>query len=151
MPRGWARAGPRLTALTSGGNHTPVPAPNSPTTQVRTKSVYEPAEPADGRRVLVTRYWPRGVARAAVDEYVSALAPSRELLHAFKDGAMDWDAFRERYLVEMSAPASRAVIERLAERAGSEPVTLLCVCREESRCHRSLLRELIAKTGPREE
>ena len=128
-----------------------MPAPNSPTTQVRTKSVYEPAEPADGRRVPVTRYWPRGVARAAVDEYVSALAPSRELLHAFKDGAMDWDAFRERYLVEMSAPASRAAIARLAERAGSEPVTLLCVCREESRCHRSLLRELIAKTGPREE
>ena len=128
-----------------------MPAPNSPTTQARTKSVYEPAEPADGRRVLVTRYWPRGVARAAVDEYVSALAPSRELLHAFKDGAMDWDAFRERYLVEMSAPAARAEIARLAERAGSEPVTLLCVCREESRCHRSLLRELIAKTGPREE
>jgi len=128
-----------------------VPAPTSPTTQVRTKSVYDSAEPADGRRVLATRYWPRGVARAAVDEYVSALAPSRELLHAFKDGAMDWDAFRERYLEEMSAPAARAEIARLAERAASEPVTLLCVCRQESRCHRSLLRELIAKTGPREE
>jgi uncharacterized protein YeaO (DUF488 family) len=86
-----------------------------------------------------------------VDEYVSALAPSRELLHAFKDGAMDWDAFRERYLEEMSAPAARAEMARLAERAASEPVTLLCVCRQESRCHRSLLRELIAKTGPREE
>ena len=128
-----------------------MPAPNSPTTQVRTKSVYEPAEPADGRRVLVTRYWPRGVARAAVDEYVSALAPSRELLHAFKDGAMDWDAFRERYLAEMSAPPARAEIARLAERAASEPVTLLCVCREESRCHRSLLRELVANSAPREE
>jgi len=128
-----------------------VPAPTSPTTQVRAKSVYEPAEPADGRRVLVTRYWPRGVAKAAVDEYVSALAPSRELLHTFKDGAMDWDAFRERYMVEMSAPASRAEIARLAERAAAEPVTLLCVCREDARCHRSLLRELVARTAPREE
>ena len=128
-----------------------MPAPNSPTALLHTKSVYDSAEPADGRRVLVTRYWPRGVARAAVDEYASALAPSRELLHAFKDGAMDWDAFRERYLVEMSAPAARAEIARLAEGAASEPLTLLCVCREESRCHRSLLRELVTKIGPREE
>ena len=128
-----------------------MPAPNSPTAQLHTRSVYGPAEPADGRRVLVTRYWPRGVAKAAVDEYVSVLAPSRELLHAFKDGAMDWDAFRERYLEEMSAPAARAEMARLAERVASEPVTLLCVCREESRCHRSLLRDLVAKTEPREE
>ena len=128
-----------------------MPAPNSPTAQLHTKSVYDPPAAGDGFRVLATRYWPRGVPRAAADEYVRALSPSEELLRAFKDGAMDWDAFRERYLVEMSAPASRAAIARLAERAGSEPVTLLCVCREESRCHRSLLRELIAKTGPREE
>jgi uncharacterized protein YeaO (DUF488 family) len=78
-----------------------------------------------------------------VDEYVSALAPSRELLHAFKASTMDWDAFRRRYLEEMSAPAARAEIARLAEGATSEPVTLLCVCREESRCHRSLLSQLI--------
>jgi len=128
-----------------------VPAPTSPTAQLHAKSVYEPAESADGRRVLVTRYWPRGVAKAAVDEYVSALAPSRELLHTFKDGAMDWDAFRERYMVEMSAPASRAEIARLAALATNRTLTLLCVCREDARCHRSLLRELVARTAPREE
>ena len=132
-----------MTALTSGGNHTPVPAPNSPTAQLHTKSVYDPPAADDGYRVLVTRYWPRGVAKAAVDEYVSALAPSRELLHAFKASTMDWDAFRERYLVEMSAPAARAEIARLAERPASEPVTLLCVCRDESHCHRTLLLELV--------
>ena len=132
-----------MTALASGGNHTPVPAPNSPTAQLHTKSVYDPAETADGHRVLVTRYWPRGVPKAAMDEYVAVLAPTRELLHAFKDGAIDWEAFRQRYLEEMSAPAARAGIARLAQRAASEPVTLLCVCREESRCHRTLLRELV--------
>ena len=117
--------------MAGGRNHTPVPAPNSPALQLHAKSVYDPAEPADGRRVLVTRYWPRGVPRATVDEYVSALAPSRELLHAFKASTMDWDAFRRRYLEEMSAPAARAEIARLAEGAASEPLTLLCVCREE--------------------
>ena len=133
-----------MTVPRGGRNHTPVPAPNSPTAQLHAKSVYDPAETADGHRLLVTRYWPRGVAKAAVDEYVPALAPTRELLHAFRDGALAWKAFRERYQEEMSAPAARAEIERLAARAASEPVTLLCVCRQEARCHRSLLRELVA-------
>ena len=128
-----------------------MPAPNSPTTQVRTKSVYEPAEPAEGRRVLVTRYWPRGVPRGAADEYARALAPSEELLRAFKEGRIDWWTFRKRYLEEMKAPEPQGEVRRLAALASTRPVTLLCVCREESRCHRSLLRELIAKTGPREE
>jgi len=132
-----------LTAPQDGRNHTPVPAPSSLTARLHTKSVYGPAEPADGHRVLVTRYWPRGVPKEAVDEYVATLAPTRELLHAFKGGAMDWDIFRRRYLEEMSAPAARAEIERLAAGAASEPVTLLCVCKEEARCHRSLLSHLI--------
>jgi uncharacterized protein YeaO (DUF488 family) len=59
-----------------------------PAANVRTKSVYDPADPSDGRRVLVTRYWPRGIPRAAVDEYVRKLGPSRELLHAFKRGVI---------------------------------------------------------------
>ena len=116
------------------------------------KSVYDPAGPADdGRRVLVTRYWPRGVPKAAVDEYVSALAPSRALLRAFKAGAMDWDAFRDRYLEEMKAPECQAEVQRLAKGAASEPLTLLCVCKKESRCHRSLLKNLVANAAPREE
>ena len=132
-----------MTAPRGGRNHTPVPAPSSPTARLHTKSIYDPPAADDGRRVLVTRYWPRGVPKAAVDEYVSALAPSRALLRAFKAGAMDWDAFRDRYLEEMKAPESQAEVQRLAKGAASEPLTLLCVCREESRCHRSLLQNLV--------
>jgi len=128
-----------------------VPGPSSPTTRLKTKSVYDPPAADDGYRVLATRFWPRGVPRAAADEYVRALAPSEELLRSFKDGRIDWWTFRKRYLEEMRSPEARAEVRRLATLASSRAVTLLCVCREESRCHRSLLRELVAKTGPREE
>ena len=32
---------------------------------VRTKRVYDPADPGDGRRVLIDHAWPRGVTREA--------------------------------------------------------------------------------------
>jgi uncharacterized protein YeaO (DUF488 family) len=43
--------------------------------------VYEPAQSADGRRVLVERLWPRGITRqrAAVALWLKEIAPSAEL------------------------------------------------------------------------
>ena len=121
-----------------------MPAANSLTAQLHTKSVYDPPAAADGYRVLATRYWPRGVPRAAADEYVRALAPSEALLRSFKDGRIDWWTFRKRYLEEMKAPEPQAEVRRLAALTATRPVTLMCVCKEEARCHRSLLRELVA-------
>ena len=123
-----------------------MPAPKSQTADVRTKSVYEPAEPADGRRVLITRYWPRGVPKATVDEYLRALAPTRELLHGFKAGRLEWDGFRQQYLEQMRAPEASAEIKRLAEQASAQPTTLMCVCKDQDRCHRTLLRDLITNS-----
>ena len=128
-----------------------MPAPSSPTTRLHTKSVYDPPAADDGFRVLATRYWPRGVPRGAADEYVRALAPSEELLRSFKDGRIDWWTFRKRYLEEMKAAEPQAEVRRLAALAATRPLTLLCVCREEARCHRSLLRGLVANVAPREE
>jgi len=115
---------------------------------VLTKSVYEPPDPLDGRRVLTTQYWARGIPKSAVDEYVRKLGPSRQLLHAFKRGEIDWPAYTSCYLQEMQNEESRREIERLAEIAQRETITLMCVCKDENRCHRTLLRDLIlaAKT-----
>jgi uncharacterized protein YeaO (DUF488 family) len=114
---------------------------------VRTKSVYDPPSEEDGRRVLVTQFWPRGISRDRVDEYVRAVAPSRELVRGYKDGRIPWPAFRERYLAEMERPEAVAEIRRLAEMSAATDVTLLCTCREGENCHRHLLRELVARAG----
>ena len=110
---------------------------------IRTKSVYSPAEPADGRRVLTTQYWPRGISRRAAHEYVRRLGPSRDLLKGFKRGEISWDTYKVRYLQEMQEEDAREEIRRLATIAQRETVTILCVCKDESKCHRTLLRDLI--------
>ena len=113
--------------------------------RVRGKRIYEAPAPEDGYRVLVTRYWPRGVAKELVDEYVIALAPSRGLLQSYRAGDITWEAFRERYLDEMRGEDQQAEIHRLAKLARSQKTTLLCVCDERERCHRWLLRDLILR------
>ncbi len=110
---------------------------------VRIKSVYESVDPSDGKRVLTTQYWARGIPRTAVDEYVRKLGPSRELLHAFKRGEIDWAAYETRYLQEMQNEDSQGEIRRLADAARHETITLMCVCKDERICHRTLLRDLI--------
>ena len=113
------------------------------TVTVHTKSVYERPEPGDGRRILVTRYWPRGVAQSAADEYVRALGPSVPLLRAYKQGEIDWETYKVRYLSEMRSEEARGEVHRLAKLARSERITVMCVCKHEDQCHRSLLRALI--------
>ena len=115
-----------------------------------TKRWNDPPEAADGTRLLVCRYRPRGVAKADEpwDAWLPHLAPSRAL-HAAAYGKtggspLPWPAYRARYLKEMTS--ERDAIRELAERATrGETITLLCssACERESRCHRSLLKGLI--------
>lgn len=117
--------------------------------EVRTKRWNDPAEPADGTRILVCRYRPRGVAKSdeTWDEWVPDLGPSKDLhARAYGKGGnlANWETYRRAYLREMTTQAD--TVEALAERVRSgEVITLLCssACERESRCHRSLLRELI--------
>ncbi len=45
------------------------------------KRVYEDSTPADGRRILVDRLWPRGVTKAdaRIDFWAKSVSPSTEL------------------------------------------------------------------------
>jgi uncharacterized protein YeaO (DUF488 family) len=116
---------------------------------IRTKRWDDPKDPDDGFRLLVTRYRPRGLPKAdeTWDAWQPNLGPSREL-HAAVYGkrglAIGWTDYRRRYWAEMRTQT--AAIEELARRvAAGETITLLCSsqCVRESRCHRSLLRDLI--------
>ncbi len=115
---------------------------------IRLKRVYDPPSPEDGRRILITRYWPRGVPKSAADEYTTKVAPSRALVQAFKRKGLSWEEYVRRYLEEMQAEEARNEIRRLAALASSQRITLMCICEDESRCHRSLVRDLILEAAP---
>jgi uncharacterized protein YeaO (DUF488 family) len=112
---------------------------------VRAKSIYEPASPDDGVRVLTTNYWPRGISRERAGVYKRVLGPSRELLRAFKDAAIGWDEYEVRYFDEMKGEEQRDEIATMAKIARTETVTVMCVCKDDAQCHRRLLRGLIER------
>ena len=118
---------------------------------IRTRRWNDPEEEGDGFRLLITRYRPRGISKEEEtwDEWWPRMGPSRELhaaVYGKKGLAIGWDVYRKRYLAEMRE--QQETIGELAKRVkGGETITLLCssACERESRCHRSLLKELIEK------
>jgi uncharacterized protein YeaO (DUF488 family) len=119
---------------------------------IHTRRWNDPPHPYEGQRILITRYRPRGLPKAdeTWDLWMTELAPSKELLAAFKGKTgkppIPWSAYRAAYLMEMRH--HREAVDELARKvADGEPIALLCSssCTDERRCHRSLLRELIEK------
>lgn len=118
---------------------------------VKTKRWNDPKEPDDGFRLLICRYRPRGLPKGEEtwDAWQTELAPSKELLsdyHGKGRHPTSWTEYRQRYLREMLK--HKPEIQVLADRVqAGETITLLCSssCERESRCHRSLLRELIER------
>lgn len=93
---------------------------------VHVKRVYDPPAPADGRRFLVDRLWPRGIGRARLklDGWLKEVAPSAELRKWFGHDPSRWEDFRQRYLAELEQKPDE-VWEPLLEALKEGPVTLL--------------------------
>jgi uncharacterized protein YeaO (DUF488 family) len=92
---------------------------------VRTKRVYEAADPADGRRILVDRVWPRGMTKERVraDVWSKEIAPSAALRTWFGHDRSKWEPFKSRYFAELEANPD--AVGRLLEEALKGPLTLL--------------------------
>ena len=113
---------------------------------VSTMSVYAPWRGDGGRRILVTRYYPRGVRRSHFDDWVRALAPSRELLKEYKDGSIAWKGFIGAFLAQMRGDAeAQSALRDLRNEAVGGGVTLLCYEPDGAPCHRHILRRLVEK------
>jgi uncharacterized protein YeaO (DUF488 family) len=114
--------------------------------KVTIKRVYESATRSDGSRVLVDRLWPRGLTKekAAVDEWLRDLAPSNELRHWYHARPAEWQAFRKKYLKELSQPACEEGLRRLYELAHkNKRLTLLFASKNETLNNALVLKELL--------
>jgi len=109
------------------------------------KSIYDPKSRNDGLRVLVMRFWPRGIKKDKVDLWFRDLGTSAELIKAWKSGTISWTELRKEYLIEIRNPSKTAIVRELAKRARTRKLTLLCSCRDYTHCHRIILKELIEK------
>lgn len=115
---------------------------------IKTKSIYEPAEPDVGIRVLITRYYPRGVKKDRFDRWVKPLSPSHELLSSYKAGKKSWEQFRKSFLEELrGSPKSLEALRAIQAQSRLQDVTLLCYEKEGLPCHRQVVRDILAEPG----
>ena len=111
--------------------------------RLRTKRIYEGSASADGRRILVDRLWPRGVAKAVakIDFWAKAVAPSNELRKWYGHDPDKWDRFRQRYFDELDA--NTEAIAELRTHLASGTVTLVFSSKETRLNNASALKEYL--------
>ncbi|MED5617936.1 DUF488 domain-containing protein [Ideonella sp. BN130291] len=115
-----------------------------------------PREQGEGLRIGTVRRPPRGVPKADYarldyyDVWLPTLAPSAELMAWIKEEAITparWKTFSQRYRAEMARPDAAHLLATLAALSQQADFAVGCYCEDASRCHRSLLRELLQREG----
>ena len=109
----------------------------------------------EGLRVGTVRFPPRGVAkpefasRNFYDVWFPNLAPSEALLKRGQraETEREWRSFARAYRKEMATAENKRTLDLLAALSHHASFSVGCYCPDESRCHRSLLRELLAARG----
>jgi len=111
--------------------------------------------PDEGPRIGTVRRPPRGVPKSEFasgnwyDVWFPTLAPSAETVKLGQAAATEaqWNAFKRKYRSEMAAPEAAHAIALLATMSQAANFSVGCYCEDESRCHRSVLRALLAEAG----
>jgi uncharacterized protein YeaO (DUF488 family) len=114
---------------------------------LKIKRAYEPAEPSDGRRILIDRLWPRGVSKteANIDLWLKELAPSTELRQWYGHDPEKWDEFKKRYIEEITSPEKKKILEDIAHHARHNNITLVYSAKDTEHSDARVLAELINK------
>jgi uncharacterized protein YeaO (DUF488 family) len=114
---------------------------------VRVKRAYDEPDPADGRRVLVDRLWPRGLTKqaATVDEWLRDVAPSSDLRRWYGHAPSRFAEFADRYRAELADDRHADALDRLRMLAQAGPLTMLTATRDVEHAHTAVLVELLDK------
>ncbi|MFV0302093.1 MAG: DUF488 domain-containing protein [Paracoccus sp. (in: a-proteobacteria)] len=126
------------------------PLPDDPAQRIRIKRIYRAARLSDGKRILVDRLWPRGVAkeRARLFDWCKEIAPSDGLRHWFHADPRRWEEFAARYRAELAE--KDALVRELAGYAQEGAVTLLYGAKDEEHNNAVVLRDYLRQRLERE-
>lgn len=115
-----------------------------------------PRGTGEGLRIGTVRRPPRGVPKADFasrdfyDVWLPQLAPSEALVkeaRAAGDDDRAWKAFERKYRAEMTGADTARLLDLLAALSHHTAMAVGCYCEHEARCHRSILRALLAERG----
>ena len=124
---------------------------------VRVIRLGTPRISGEGTRIGTVRRPPRGVPKSEFsrqnwyDVWFPNLAPTVETMQIGQaaETPAQWAAFGRRYRGEMARPEARHDLALLAALSHSADFSVGCYCEREDRCHRSILRQLLADNGAR--
>ncbi len=117
-----------------------------------------PRNASEGLRLGTVRRPPRGVPKAEFgkrnyyDLWLPDLAPSQDLVSEIMHSGGDekgWRRFERRYRAEMKKPEAARLLDLLAALSRQTNFSVGCYCEREDRCHRSILRKLLAERDAR--
>ena len=122
---------------------------------VRVVRLGSPRERGEGLRLGTVRRPPRGVPKTEFasgnwyDVWFPTLAPSDETVKLGQAARTDaqWSAFARRYRSEMAGAEAARALDLLAALSHHADFSVGCYCEDESRCHRSVLRQLLVERG----
>ncbi len=111
---------------------------------IQVKRIYDPPSPADGRRILVERLWPRGMKKEAahLDDWMRDVAPSGELRKWFGHDPARWGQFKQRYFRDLER--RRDAVDRLRAEARGR-TTFLFAARDTEHNNAVALKEYLEK------
>jgi uncharacterized protein YeaO (DUF488 family) len=109
----------------------------------------------EGLRLGTVRRPPRGVPKSEFakrnyyDVWLPDLSPSQPLVTAALKvtDQKSWKAFEKKYRAEMKTPEASRLLDLLAALSHDTNFSVGCYCEDESHCHRSVLRKLLAERG----
>jgi uncharacterized protein YeaO (DUF488 family) len=122
---------------------------------IRVVRLGSPRTAGEGLRLGTVRRPPRGVpkaefaARDFYDVWMPELAPSEALVKEAQGAETEaqWKTFLRKYRAEMAQPERARLLDFLTALSKQTDVAVGCYCAEEARCHRSVLRQLLAERG----
>jgi uncharacterized protein YeaO (DUF488 family) len=115
-----------------------------------------PRETEEGLRIGTVRRPPRGVRkedyarRNFFDVWLPELAPSAPLVSwALSEPftSARWATYARKYRAEIRQPAAQRLLALLASLSSQTNFSVGCYCEDETRCHRSLLKDLLIESG----
>ena len=109
------------------------------------KRAYDAPARSDGRRILVDRVWPRGIAKddLQIDAWLKDLAPSTGLRKWFGHDPAKWAEFKKRYALELEQRSE--ALEELVEKARAGHVTLVFGAKDTEHNNAVALREILER------
>ena len=122
---------------------------------IRIVRLGSPRAADEGLRVGTVRRPPRGVkkeefaSRDFYDVWFPNLSPTDELVKEAQAATDEkaWKQFERKFVAEMKEAGPAKDLDLLAALSHHTNLSVGCYCEEESHCHRSILRKLLAERG----